>query len=144
MTDQNWDRNQEFSAGSEGSDVGQSPEMLEAQPGVFEAGQRRTNIPVPEDQREELQGVQGPGGDSRPDMTDPHSGGFDDITEDPRNTTIRDPHDQPDVQKPDPAFLEAHRVDREDEIAVDPSKGSTDGQKLQPRTQVTDKSDNEL
>jgi hypothetical protein len=125
-------------AGDSPSDVGQSRQQLEAQPGVFESGRPSSLKPVPENEREELTGVQGPGGDSRPDRRDP--GGFESIDDDPRMTTTRDPHDQPQIRKEDPKFLEEHRVDQEDEIVARPGgPGDEEIAILQPRTQQGDK-----
>lgn len=106
-------------AGQEATDAGKLPGTEEASPDNFDPMRESTLKPVPPDQREALEGVQGPGGDSRPDLTrDP--GGFDRIDEDPRMTTTREHF--PEVRKEDPQFLAEHRVDQEDEIVARPDK----------------------
>ena len=121
-------------AGNSPGDVGQFPKEMEAQPSVFENKGPRVLRPVPEGEREELTGIQGPGGDSRPDQTDPSHAEFADVSDHPMVTTSRDPHDQPEVQKVDPQFLEEHRNDQEDEIVARYDK-LTDGEQavLRPR-----------
>jgi hypothetical protein len=127
-------------AGSSPSDVGQFPQEMEAQPSVFENKGPRILKPVPEDEREELTGVQGPGGDSRPDQIDPSHAEFADVSEHPFVTTTRDPHDQPDVQKVDPKFLEEHRTDQADEIVARYDK-LTDGEQAVLRPRVSKQGD---
>jgi hypothetical protein len=113
---------------------------MEAQASVFENKGPRILKPVPEDEREELTGVQGPGGDSRPDRIDPADSHFVDVSEHPMVTTDRDPRDQPEARKPDPQFLEEHRVDQEDEIGARYDK-ATDGEKTTLGPRVTKKGD---
>ncbi len=128
----------EFLSGTSPSDSGQLEGQQEAQRSVFENATENTLKPVPEDQREELTGVQGPGGDSRPDRTDPSDSHFVDVSDHPMMTTDRDV--KPGVRKEDPAFLEAHRVDQEDEIGVRYDK-ATDGEKTVLGPRVTKKGD---
>jgi hypothetical protein len=121
-------------SGQEASDAGQFPEQLEADGRVFDSSRPRVLKPVPDEEKEELQGVQGPGGDSRPDVTDPNdpSVGFDRIDEDPRMTTTREHF--PEVHKEDPKFLEEHRVDQQDEIVGLPQGAlGEEGAVLRPR-----------
>ncbi|MGV3617105.1 MAG: hypothetical protein ACO1SV_17395 [Fimbriimonas sp.] len=125
---------EEHLSGSSPSDNGQFAEQMEASPSVFENKGPRILKPVPENEREELTGVQGPGGDSRPDRIDPAHTEFADISEHPMMRTTRDPQDQPEVRKEDPQFLADHRTDQDDEIVARYDK-VTDGEKavLQPR-----------
>lgn len=123
----------EFAPGQANTDIGNFPDrQMEAQPGVFEGG------------REERRGGADTGGedllqygDSRPDRLE--GGGFDDITEDPRMTTMRDGHDVPEPRKEDPQFLAQHRVDQEDEIVPRPAGPEFDDEIAVLRPRVSKK-----
>jgi hypothetical protein len=104
------ERREEFASGDNTSN-GNSLEQKEASPGVFEAGQKRINQ---EPLRPVKDGEQYAYGDSRPDEIEP-SDTFEAIDEHPMMTTTRE--EFPEARKEDPAFLESHRVDQQDEIA---------------------------
>ncbi len=101
---------EEFASGDNNTSNGNSLEQKEAQAGVFEDGQiRDTTGPI----RQEKDAESYVYGDSRPDQTEP-SDTFVDVSESPMMTTTRESF--PEAHKEDPAFLEAHRVDGQDEI----------------------------
>jgi hypothetical protein len=111
------ERREEFASGDNNTSNGNSLEQKEASPGVFEAGQKRINQ---EPIRQVKDAEQFAYGDSRPDQTEP-SDTFESIDEHPMMTTTRE--EFPEAHKEDPAFLEAHRVDQQDEIAPHYRKG---------------------
>lgn len=73
-------------------------EMQEANIGVFEDGVPNKFIGGPAGEPAELDpdAVQGPGGDSRPDMIDPGTAEFERIDDSPMMTTTREATDSPD------------------------------------------------
>lgn len=114
--------------------------QMEAQPGVFVAGQKRINQDAPEFRdvpSEDLERF----GDSRPDLIDPDSAHFDDISSDPRMTTTRDPADQPEVRREDPELLARQRVDQDDEWAARPTGIEYSKEEAVIRRRVTKKGD---
>lgn len=110
----------DFEAGASPSDTGIFSKEMEADRSVFESERPRLNQPVDDESSDESNGLQGPGGDSRPDETDPRTGEFVSLQEHPMMTTVRDANG-PEIRKEDPEFLEAHRVDQEDEIVGRPN-----------------------
>jgi hypothetical protein len=105
------ERREEFASGDNNTSNGNSLEQKEASPGVFEAGQKRINQdPI----RPVKDGEETVYGDSRPDRIEP-SDTFVAVDEHPMMNTTRE--DFPEAHKEDPAFLESHRVDQQDEIA---------------------------
>lgn len=105
------ERREEFASGDNNTSNTNSLDQKEAQAGVFEAGQKRINQEPIRQVKDAEAAVYG---DSRPDQTEP-SDTFESIDEHPFMTTNRE--EFPEVHKEDPAFLEAHRVDQQDEIA---------------------------
>jgi hypothetical protein len=104
-----------------GSEIGNFPDrQMEAQPGVFEGGQKRINGPV-----EELSDVPSERldhfGDSRPDETQKEDAELVDIAREPNMTTTRDPGAMPKVRHEDPQRLEESRVGQNDDLIAKPS-----------------------
>jgi hypothetical protein len=117
------------------SDNGQFPEELEGSVKAFRRSPTEGAIPHREAGNDEG-GLQGPGGDSRPD--DGQGGGFVSVENHPVYDTIRDPENQPTVAHEDPERLERQRVDQDDEIVAVYDR-ATDGEKAELRPRVSKK-----